>query len=104
MADFPRTALRVTAAVRMNVNIGAVELRMVATPASSSRVPQATMVQGMTLFMHAWNMKRRQFSASVGILMPRQCMMAISNSPAISVRPAISVTGGIVVTATFRNV
>ena len=86
------------------MNIGAVELRMVATLASSARVPQATMVHGMTLLRQAWNRKRRQFSASTGILIPRQRMIATSRSPAISVRPAISVTGGIVATAIFRNV
>ena len=57
---------RVIANVRKNVNIGAVELRMVATPASSARAPHATIVQGMTLLRHAWNRKRRQFAASAG--------------------------------------
>ena len=95
---------RVMANVRKNVNIGAVELRMVATPASSARVPQATIVHGMTLLRQAWNRKRRQFAASAGNLIPRQRMIATSSSPAISVRPAISVTGGIVATAIFRKV
>ena len=67
---------RVMASVRKNVNIGAVELRMVATPASSVRDPQATIVHGMTLLRQAWNRSRRQVVASMGIRTPRQRMMA----------------------------
>ena len=66
---------RVMASVRKNVNIGAVELRMVATPASSACEPQATIVHGMTLLRQAWNRKRRQVVASIGILTPRQRMI-----------------------------
>ena len=95
---------RVIANVRKKVKIGAVELRMVATPASSARVPQATIVQGMTLLRQAWNRKRRQVAASVGNAIPRQRMIATSSRPAISVRAAISVTGGIVATPTLMKV
>src|SRR5579872_4535853 len=51
---------RATASVRKNVNIGEVELRMVASPASTERSAQAIKVQGTTLLRQAWNMKRRQ--------------------------------------------
>ena len=80
------------------MKIGAVELRIVASPASSVRSPQATMVQGMTLFMPAWNRKRRQVARSVGMITPRARMMTSSSSPAIAVRPAIRVIGGMVAT------
>ena len=75
---------RVMASVRKKVKIGDVELRMVARPASSERSPQASMVQGITLLRQAWNRKRRQVAASVGIRMPRQRMITSSSSPAIS--------------------
>ena len=89
---------RVTASVRKNVNIGAVELRMVATPASNACAPQATIVHGITLLRQVWNRKRRQVVASTGILTPRQRMMASNSDPAISVRHAIRVIGGMVAT------
>ena len=95
---------RVTASVRKKVKIGDVELRMVASPASSARSPQASMVQGITLLRQAWNRKRRQVAASVGRLMPRQRMMTRSSSPAIRVRAAIRVTGGIVATPSRMKV
>src|SRR6185503_10136827 len=95
---------RVIANVRKNVNIGAVELRMVATPASRVLDPQATIVHGMTLLRQAWNRKRRQVAASMGILTPRQRMMASSSNPAISVRHAIRVTGGMVAAPTRMKV
>ena len=44
------------------------------------RSPQAIIVQGITLLRQAWNRKRRQVAASRGIRMPRQRMMASSNS------------------------
>ena len=78
---------RVTARVRKNVKIGEVELRMVASPASSDRSPQAIIVQGMTLLRQAWNRKRRQVAASVGNATPRQRMMTTSSSPAIACGP-----------------
>ena len=95
---------RVMASVRKNVNIGAVELRMVATPASSVRDPQATIVHGMTLLRQAWNRSRRQVVASMGIRTPRQRMIASSSNPAISVRHAIRVIGGMVATPTRMKV
>ncbi len=62
---------RVTASVRKKAKIGEVELRMVASPASSERSPQAISVQGMTLLRQAWNRKRRQVAASRGSSTPR---------------------------------
>ena len=89
---------RVMASVRKKVKIGDVELRMVASPASSERSPQASMVQGITLLRQACNRKRRQVAASIGSVTPRQRMMTSSSSPAIRVRAAIKVIGGIVAT------
>ncbi len=94
---------RVIARVRKKVKIGAVEFRMVASPASSERTLQASMVQGITLLRQAWNRKRRQLAASIGSVTPRHRMMTRSNSPAIRVRAAIRVTGGIVVTPTLMK-
>ena len=85
------------------MKIGAVELRMVASPASSERSLQASMVQGITLLRQAWNRKRRQVAASLGSVTPRHRMMTSSSSPAIRVRAAIRVTGGMVATPTLMK-
>ena len=61
---------RVMASVRKKVKIGDVELRMVASPASSERTLQASMVQGITLLRQACHRKRRQVAASIGSVMP----------------------------------
>ena len=94
---------RVMRAVNRKVKIGAAELRMVAKPASTVRSPQAIRVQGMTLLRTAWNAKRRQVAALVGICMPRQRMISSSSTPAISVRNAIKVIGGMVATPSLMK-
>ena len=63
------------------MKIGDVELRMVASPASSERTLQASMVQGITLLRQACHRKRRQVAASIGSVMPRQRMMTSSSRP-----------------------
>ena len=95
---------RVRASVRKNAKIGEVELRMVASPASSARSAQAISVHGITLLRQAWNRKRRQVAASFGNRSPRPCMIASSSRPAIDVRAAIRVTGGIVATPSLMKV
>src|SRR5262245_17550165 len=90
---------RVIAAVKRNVKIGDVALRMAAGPASTDRSAQAMSVNGMTLLRHAWNRKRRQVGASLGEVNPRHLMIATRIDPAIKVRAAIIVTGGMVATA-----
>jgi hypothetical protein len=94
----------VTTAVSRKVKIGPAELRMVASDASTWRSPQAISVQGMTLLSTAWNAKRCQVAASVGILMPRAHMTTSSSNPAIAVRAAISVIGGMVATPSLMKV
>src|SRR4029078_12266428 len=95
---------RVTTAVSRKVKIGAAELRMVASAASTWRSPQAINVQGITLLSTAWKAKRRQVAAYVGSLMPRAHMIASSSRPAIVVRAAISVIGGMVATPSLMKV
>ena len=86
------------------MNIGEVELRMVANPASSERSPQAIKVQGITLLRKACNRNRRQVAISRGSLTPRACMITSNSNPAIKVRAAISVIGGMVATPSLMNV
>jgi hypothetical protein len=95
---------RVMASVRKKVNIGDVELRMVASPASSERSLQAINVQGITLLRKACNMKRRHVSASRGRLSPRARITTSNSNPAIRVRAAIRVVGGMVATPSLMNV
>ena len=92
------------AAVNRKVKIGEAELRMVASPASTKRSPQAISVHGITLLRQAWKMKRRQVAPSIGIVTPRIRMMTSSKSPAIAVRAAISVIGGMVATPSLMKV
>jgi len=80
------------------------ELRIVASPASSERSPQAISVQGITLLRQAWTRKRRQVAASFGSLTSRHRMMASSSRPAIEVRKAIRVTGGMLATPSLMKV
>lgn len=91
-------------AVSRKVKIGDVALRMVARPASIERSAAAINVNGTTLFRQAWNMKRRQLTASRGMARPRQRMRPSRMAPAIKVRPAMKVTGGIVSTPILMKV
>ncbi len=86
------------------MKIGEAELRIVASPASTERSPQASKVQGITLLRQACNRNRRQVAASRGSRTPRQRMIASSNSPAIAVRAAIRVIGAMVATPSLMNV
>lgn len=83
--------------------IGLVELRIVASPASTLRSAQAISVNGMTLLRQAWTRKSRQVAPSRGRRRPRQRSTPSRIAPASSVRAAISVTGGIVSTPTLMK-
>lgn len=86
------------------MKIGEVELRMVASPASTLRSAHAMSVNGSTLFRQACTTKRRHTAGSVGSFTPRMRSTASSSRPAMSVRAAISVTGGIVATPILMKV
>lgn len=86
------------------MKIGEVELRMVASPASTLRSAHAMSVNGSTLLRQACSAKRRHIAGSRGSRTPRRRSSASSSRPAISVRAAISVTGGSVCTPILMKV
>src|SRR6185312_17354436 len=95
---------RVIVAVMRKVKIGEVELRMVASPATTSSSAQAIKVNGTTLLRQAWNRNRRQVAPSRGNVSPRQRSTVTRMAPAIRVRAAIKVTGGMVATPSLMKV
>src|SRR6185503_16172340 len=90
----------VNAQVMRKVKIGAVELRMVARPASTTCWPHAISVNGTTLLSSACTRKLRQVTASRGNGMRRAAITAPSSAEAIRVRAAIKVSGGMLSTPT----
>ena len=84
--------------------IGVVELRIVASPASTLVSAQAISVNGIALLRHAWNRNRRQVAASDGRRSPRDRMTTTRIKPAIRVRAAMKVIGGMVATPSLMNV
>src|SRR6185295_13944119 len=90
----------VNAHVMRKVKIGAVELRMVARPASTTCWPHAISVNGTTLLSSACTRKLRQVTASRGNGMRRAAITAPSSAEAIRVRAAIKVSGGMLSTPT----
>ena len=79
--------------------MGDVEMRMVASPASTACSAQAIRVKGITLLRQAWARNLPQVAASCGQAMPRARITPTSSRPAISVRAVINVSGGMVATS-----